>query len=115
MLVSNFNDGPNDQGTGVTVMQISPAGKASVFANLGAQVKGPLGLTTALSVFRNGDVFVGSLPTTNGKAKTATAGAIYVISSAGKVLETIKGGDINGPWDMTASRRHIGTCSSPTS
>ena len=53
-------------------------------------------------MFRNGDVFVGSLPTTNGKAQTATAGAIYVISSAGKVIETIEGGDINGPWDMTA-------------
>ena len=102
VLVSNFNDGANNQGTGVTIMQISPAGKASVFSNVGAQVTGPVGLTTALSVFRNGDVVVGSLPTTNGKSKTATAGALYVINSAGKVLEAIKGGDINGPWDMTA-------------
>ena len=53
-------------------------------------------------MFHNGDVVVGSLPTTNGKSKTATAGALYVINSAGKVIETIKGGDINGPWDMTA-------------
>lgn len=69
---------------------------------MGVQVKGPVGLTTALSVFRNGDVVVGSLPTTNGKSKTATAGALYVVNSAGKVIESIKGGDINGPWDMTA-------------
>lgn len=53
-------------------------------------------------MFRNGDVVVGSLPTTNGKPQTATAGALYVISSTGKVIETIRGGDINGPWDMTA-------------
>ena len=25
-----------------------------------------------------------------------------MVNSAGKVIETIKGGDINGPWDMTA-------------
>ena len=102
VLVSNFNDAGNNQGTGVTIMEVSPAGKVSVFANLGDQVKGQVGLTTALSVFRNGDVFVGSLPTTNGKAQTASAGAVYVISSIGKVIETIRGGDINGPWDMTA-------------
>jgi hypothetical protein len=102
VLVSNFNDASNNQGTGVTIMQISPAGTASVFSNVGVQVKGPVGLTTALSVFRNGDVVVGSLPTTNGKSKTATTGALYVINSTGKVIEPIKGGDINGPWDMTA-------------
>lgn len=100
VLVSNFNDSANLQGTGVTIMQISPGGRASVFANLSGQVKGPIGLTTALSVFRNGDVVVGSLPTTNGMAKTATAGALYVLDSSGKVIETIRGGDINGPWDM---------------
>jgi len=102
VLVSNFNDAANNQGTGVTIMEVSPTGKASVFANLGSQVKGPVGLTTALSVFRNGDVVVGSLPTRNGKPETATAGALFVIGSTGRVIETIRGGDINGPWDMTA-------------
>jgi hypothetical protein len=102
VLVSNFNDGANNQGTGVTIMQIFPTGKASVFSNVGAQVKGAVGLTTALSVFRNADVVVGSLPTANGNSKTATAGALYVINNGGKVIESIKGGDINGPWDMTA-------------
>jgi len=43
VLVSNFNDAANNQGTGVTIMEVSPAGKASVFANLGRQVKGPVG------------------------------------------------------------------------
>jgi len=102
VLVSNFNDSANNQGTGRTIMQVSSAGKASVFADLGTQVSGPVGLTTALSVFGNGDVVVGSLPTTNGTAATATAGALYVLNSTGRLIETIKGGDINGPWDMTA-------------
>ncbi|HUC13542.1 MAG TPA: hypothetical protein VMS00_03730, partial [Acidimicrobiales bacterium] len=30
VLVSNFNDAANSQGTGVTIMEVSPAGKASV-------------------------------------------------------------------------------------
>ena len=62
VLVSNFNDGANNQGTSVTIMPISPTGKASTFSNVGAQVKGTVGLTTALSVFRNGDVVVGACP-----------------------------------------------------
>jgi sugar lactone lactonase YvrE len=102
ILVSNFNDAANAQGTGETIMQISRNGKASVFADLAGQVEGPIGLTTALAVFRNGDVIVGSLPTRNGDASTATAGALYVMNSSGTVIETIRGGHINGPWDMTA-------------
>ena len=56
-------------------------------------------------MFHNGNVVVDSLPTRNGKSNTATSGALYVINSAGKVIETIKGGDINGPWDMSAYDR----------
>ena len=31
-----------------------------------------------------------------------TAGALTVLNANGKVVKTLKGGDINGPWDMTA-------------
>jgi hypothetical protein len=34
ILVSNFNNKKNLQGTGTTIMQISPKGRASVFATL---------------------------------------------------------------------------------
>jgi sugar lactone lactonase YvrE len=102
VLISNFNNSHNLQGTGTTIVQISPAGTVSVFANLAKQTSDRLGLTTALSVFSDGYVVVGSLPTTNGTAKTASAGALYVLNSHGKLVETIKGGDINGPWDMTS-------------
>jgi hypothetical protein len=33
---------------------------------------------------------------------TAKAGSLIVLNSYGKVVETISGGPINGPWDMTA-------------
>jgi hypothetical protein len=102
VLISNFNNGKNLQGTGTTIMQITPTGVVSVFANLATQTTDHLGLTTALAVFGDGYVVVGSLPTTDGTAKTATAGALYVLNSHGKLVETINGGDINGPWDMTS-------------
>ncbi len=102
VLVSNFNDSKNLQGTGTTIMEISPAGKAHVFADLAHQTKDRVGLTTALAVFSRGFVIVGSLPTIDGTARTATAGALYVLNSYGHLVETIKGGGINGPWDMAS-------------
>jgi hypothetical protein len=46
-------------------------------------------------------VIVGSLPTTDGTAATAKAGCLIVLNSWGQVVQTISGGGINGPWDMT--------------
>lgn len=102
VLVSNFNNSDNLQGTGTTIMQVSPSGTATTFANLAGQTKNHVGLTTALAVFRNGDVVVGSLPTTDGTAATAKAGALYVLNSHGKLIETISGAHIDGPWDLAA-------------
>ncbi|HZL48834.1 MAG TPA: hypothetical protein VFC30_07455 [Solirubrobacteraceae bacterium] len=79
LLVSNFNDKANNQGTGTTIMQIGPAGKPSLFSTISASslpgsCPGGVGLTTALSVLPGGYVVVGSLPTTNGKSATAHSG-----------------------------------------
>ena len=107
ILVSNFNNSLNFQGTGSTIMQISPQGSVSVFAQLSASslpgaCPGGVGLTTALVVLRKGWVVVGSLPTSNGQSATAQAGCLIVINSVGQAVETLSGGMINGPWDMTA-------------
>jgi hypothetical protein len=106
-LISNFNNGANSQGTGTTIVQISPHGAMSVFAQiddstLPGSCPGGIGLTTALSVLRSGWVIVGSLPTSDGSSATAMAGCLLVLNSSGKVVETIAGWNINGPWDMTA-------------
>jgi hypothetical protein len=108
VLVSNFNAASNLQGTGTTITQVSPTGKASLFAkvdpaHLPGRCPGGVGLTTALSVLSSGWVIVGSLPTSDGTAATAKAGCLLVLDSHGKVRETITGKAINGPWDMTAS------------
>jgi|SRR5579863_444850 len=107
ILVSNFNSSANLQGTGTTIVQISPKGAVSLFAQLDAShLPGPcpggVGLTTALVALRSGFVVVGSLPTMDGTAATAQAGCLIVLDSMGTPVETISGNPINGPWDMTA-------------
>jgi hypothetical protein len=112
LLVSNFNNSANQQGTGTTIVQIPPGGNdvmgaASVFAqidpnSLHGRCPGGVGLTTALAVTHTGFVIVGSLPTSDGTSATAQAGCLIVLNSRGQVLDTIAGGPINGPWDMTA-------------
>jgi hypothetical protein len=107
ILVSNFNNSKNQQGTGTTIVQIAPNGTVSLFAQIDANTlpgpcPGGIGLTTALAVLRDGWVVVGSLPTTDGTSATAQAGCLLVLNSQGQVVETFYGSLINGPWDMTA-------------
>ena len=104
-LISNFNNGTNQQGTGTTIVQIAPNGHFSQFAQIDAakvSCPGGIGLTTALVALRSGLVIVGSLPTTDGTSATAKAGCLIVLDSWGHVIKTFSGGHINGPWDMTA-------------
>ena len=105
-LVSNFNASSNLQGTGTTIVDVSPSGALSVFAQLNsASLPGPcpggVGLTTALAVLQTGWVIVGSLPTADGTSATAQAGCLVVLDNMGNAVETIQGSLINGPWDMT--------------
>ena len=111
MLISNFNAKEsakeNGQGTGTTIVQVSPAGKVSLFARIDAKAlpgpcPGGVGLTTALNILPGGYVVVGSLPTTNGKSATANYGCLIVLDSEGKAVETIASKNIQGPWDSTA-------------
>jgi hypothetical protein len=110
ILISNFNNSANLQGTGTTIVQISPSGTVSLFAQIDAKsLPGPcpggIGLTTALAALKTGWVVVGSLPTTDGTSATAQAGCLLVLDSKGNVVETFYGSLINGPWDMTAADR----------
>ncbi|MDT0543627.1 MULTISPECIES: hypothetical protein [Streptomyces] len=107
VLVSNFNNAANEQGTGTTLVQVSPKGTTRLFAeidprNLPGPCPGGVGLTTALSILPGGWVVVGSLPTADGTSATAQAGCLLVLDNRGEVRETISGHGINGPWDMTA-------------
>ncbi|MEZ0095191.1 hypothetical protein [Streptacidiphilus sp. EB129] len=110
VLVSNFNNSGNLQGTGTTLVEVSPGGTVTQFAvidpaGLPGACPGGVGLTTALSILPGGWVVVGSLPTSDGTAATAKAGCLLVLDSGGTVRETFSGHGINGPWDMAAVSR----------
>ena len=107
VLVSNFNNAANLQGTGTTIVQVAPDGTVSLFARLdspgiASACPGGIGLTTALVALDAGWVIVGSLPSPTGLAASAEAGCLIVLDSEGMMVETLAGDGINGPWDMTA-------------
>ena len=102
VLVDNFNNKSNNQGTGTTIVDVHPNGQLGVFASLPSTVPGcpgGVGLTTAMVQLKTGWVIVGSLPSTDGKIGTAGAGCLLVLSPTGKLSGTISGPYLNGPWD----------------
>jgi hypothetical protein len=105
ILVSNFNDAGNAQGTGTTIMQVDPHDHtASIFARIDPATDGSkcggVGLTTALAVFRQGWVVVGSVPTD--AHGMPLPGCLFILNSEGHVVRTIAGSPLNGPWDLAA-------------
>jgi hypothetical protein len=101
VLVSNFNNKANVQGTGTTIVEVTPSGRQWVFAKINRNLPscpGGVGLTTALTALRSGWVIVGSLPTKKGAI--SGSGCLIVLDNQGRVRETFTGNGINGPWDM---------------
>jgi hypothetical protein len=111
VLVSNFNNATNAQGTGTTIVQMTPHGGRSLFATITSSdvrgiCTGGVGLTTALAILQNRWVVVGSLPTSDGTSATAKAGCLIILDSNGELVETLnKAYGINGPWDLAAVDR----------
>jgi hypothetical protein len=98
VLVSNFNNSQNLQGTGTTIVRITPDGHQSVFFQ-GAQ---GLGLTTALGVLRRGFVLVGNVPTTDGTSATVKQGSLLILDRNGHEVADLKNHNLlDGPWDLT--------------
>jgi hypothetical protein len=97
ILVSNFNNSANLQGTGTTIVSVAPTGGVSVFF----QGKGGLGLTTALGVLKRGFVLVGNLPTTDGTSSTVQQGSLLILNSAGVLIANLTDATLlDGPWDL---------------
>jgi hypothetical protein len=104
VLVSNFNNSGNRQGTGTTIIKFTPNGSVSSPAGQASEFfKGSFpGLTTALGVLKRGFVLVGSVSTTNGTFATIKAGPLLFLDRNGNVIPpspfTMK---LDGPWDLT--------------
>src|SRR6185312_8030567 len=107
ILIDNFNNQSNLQGTGTTVVVYSPmTKKTTLFAKLPQKLDGcpgGVGLTTAMTMLKAGWVIVGSTPSTDGTTKTRGAGCLIVLDGNGKVAGTITGPNINGPWGNIAT------------
>ena len=98
VLVSNFNNSSNLQGTGSTIVKVSTTGTPSLF------YQGPkgIGLTTALDVLKSGFVIVGNTPTTDGTTKTISSGSLIVLDDSGNFVENLTDNVLlDGPWDMS--------------
>jgi hypothetical protein len=108
ILVSNFNDSFNVQGTGTTIIKLTPNGLVAPAVPVdpaGKQVGNAitffqgsgLGLTTALGVLRRGFVLVGNVPTSSG---TIQPGSLLVLDRSGKQIASFTN-QLNDPWDLT--------------
>jgi hypothetical protein len=98
LLVSNFNNSNNLQGTGTTIVRVTPGNQTSVFY----QSPPGVGLTTALGVLSRGYVLVGNVPSTDGTSATVQQGSLIVLDKNGvKVAEFASAALLNGPWDLT--------------
>jgi hypothetical protein len=96
ILVSNFNNSANLQGTGTTIVRIPANGSPKLFF----QGKTGIGLSTALGTLQYGFVVVGNSPSTDGTSATAGPGSLLVINNHGKLIQTFTSAWIQGPWDM---------------
>ncbi|WP_412023645.1 hypothetical protein [Burkholderia cepacia] len=100
VVVSNFNAASNAQGTGTTIVKLSPGNTPATFFQ-----GHNLGLTTALAVLRSGFVLVGNVPAPDGKTVVAP-GSLLVIGPQGNlVTQLVSATLLDGPWDMTVIDR----------
>jgi hypothetical protein len=106
VLVDNFNNISNLQGTGGTIVAYSPSTKkTTLFARVPQhlpQCPGGVGLTTAMAVLKSGWVIVGSTPSTDGTTSTRGDGCLLVFDAQGQLATTWTGPNINGPWGNMA-------------
>ena len=107
ILVSNFNNSMNLQGTGTTIVRIPASGPVSTFFAAPSPTPGApgYGLSTALAVLRRGFVVVGNVPSVDGNPATVSPGSLLVIDNQGHLVNTISDPMINGPWDMAMQDR----------
>jgi hypothetical protein len=96
LLVSNFNNSQNLQGTGKTILRVDKAGNTTTFftSTVG-------GLSAALGVLSNGIVLIGNVPTADGTAATVQPGRLAVLNQNGDFLGTFGTlASVDGPWGM---------------
>jgi hypothetical protein len=106
VLVDNFNNISNLQGTGTTIVGYRPATRDTyLFTRLPQNVPGcpgGVGLSTAMVVLKSGWVIVGSTPSRDGTTATKGDGCLLVLDSQGKLATAWSGPNIDDPWGNMA-------------
>ncbi len=96
ILVSNFNNSQNLQGTGTTIVRVDKAGNVSAFFTSSVG-----GLSAAIGVLSDGIVLIGNVPTADGTAATVQPGRLAVVDRNGNFLGTFGSlASVDGPWGM---------------
>jgi len=107
VLVSNFNNAGspptgNLQGTGSTIVRITPTGTLTTFFQGKPAVD--FGLTTALGLLNSGFVIVGNLPTVTGSCPFSGSGSLLILDRKANIVNTLSDSNLlDGPWDMTVN------------
>ena len=106
VLIDNFNNLSNLQGTGTTIVLYRPSTKQTVlFAKLPqamAECPGGVGLTTSMTMLKTGWVIVGSTPSKDGTTLTKGDGCLIVFDPNGKPARVWSGAHIIDPWGNMA-------------
>ncbi len=106
VLVDNFNNLSNLQGTGTTIVLYRPSTRQTIlFAKLShkmAQCPGGVGLTTSMTMLKTGWVIVGSTPSEDGTTATKGDGCLIVFDPDGKPVRVWSGSHIIDPWGNMA-------------
>ncbi len=106
MLIDNFNQVSNLQGTGTTIVDFNPSNRSTtLIAELPrhlAQCPGGVGLSTAMAMLRSGWIIVGSTPSSDGTTRTKGPGGLLVLDANGRVVAVWTNGKINDPWGNVA-------------
>jgi hypothetical protein len=115
ILVSNFNGGSNTQGTGTTIVQVTPSRPTSA-PSVFFQGQTGLGLTTALGILKRGFVLVGNVPAVptlgnplgtctsgpSGQEEGVGQGSLLILDRRGNLIRTLTSARLlDGPWDLT--------------
>jgi titin len=97
ILIANFNNANNIQGTGTTITRVTAAGQTSTFFTSAA-----LGTDTGLVVLQSGLVIVANVPNVNNGM--TGQGSLQVLDKNGNLVKTITDMNLlNGPWDLAAN------------
>jgi len=110
VLVDNFNNISNLQGTGTSIVGYRPSTEETyTLAKLPQTIPhcpGGVGLTTAMTMLTSGWIIVGSTPSRDGTTATKGDGCLIVLDPNGNLVTTWAGPNINDPWgDMAVVDR----------